>query len=85
VGASAWKLQIVKRSDAADLPKRWIVERTFARISRCRLARDVERYVTTVAAFIRLAMIRIMLRRLAATINPNFPGRLLVQRVIDGS
>ena len=31
-----------------------------------RLARDFERYATTVAAFFRLAMIRIMLRRLAA-------------------
>ena len=32
----AWSLQIVKRSDAAGfevLPKRWIVERTFARLS----------------------------------------------------
>lgn len=47
---------------------RWIVERTFAWISRNRrLARDFERYATTVAAFVRLAMIRIMLRRLAAT------------------
>jgi transposase len=66
-----WKLQIVKRSDAAGfevLPKRWIVERTFAWISRNRrLARDFERYAPTVAAFVRLAMIRIMLRRLAAT------------------
>ena len=66
----AWRMQIVKRSDAAGfeiLPKRWIVERTFAWISRNRrLARDFERYATTVAAFIRLAMIRIMLRRLAA-------------------
>ena len=67
----AWRLQIVKRSDVAGfevLPKRWIVERTFAWISRNRrLARDFERYATTVAAFIRLAMIRIMLRRLAAS------------------
>jgi transposase len=66
----AWKLEIVKRFHAAGfevLPKRWIVERTFAWISRNRrLARDFERYATTVAAFIRLAMIRIMLRRLAA-------------------
>ena len=66
----AWRLQIVKRSDVAGfevLPKRWIVERTFAWISRNRrLAQDFERYATTVAAFIRLAMIRIMLRRLAA-------------------
>jgi len=43
-----WRLQIVKRSDVAGfevLPKRWIVERTFAWISRNRrLARDFERY-----------------------------------------
>ena len=63
-----WTLQIVKRSDAHNfvvLPKRWIVERTIAWISRNRrLARDFERYARTVAAFVRLAMIRIMLRRL---------------------
>ena len=60
----AWSLQIVKRSDAAGfqvlLPHvRWISRNR-------RLARDFERYATTVAAFFRLAMIRIMLRRLAA-------------------
>ena len=74
-GTGAWSLQIVKRSDAAGfevLPKRWIVERTFASISRNRrLARDFERYAKTVAAFIRLAMIRIMLRRLAANASPS--------------
>lgn len=68
-----WKLEIVKRSTAAGfevLPKRWVVERTFAWISRNRrLARDFERYVGTVAAFIRLAMIRIMLRRVAANLS----------------
>jgi transposase len=56
----AWSLQIVKRSDAAGfmaLPKWWIVEQTLAWISRNRrLARDFERYATTVAAFFRLAM-----------------------------
>ena len=60
-----WRIG-VKRSSAAGfevLPKRWIVERTFAWISRNRrLARDFERYATTVAAFVHLAMIRIMLR-----------------------
>src|SRR6516225_5537961 len=65
-----WKLEIVRRPDAIGfeiLSKRWIVERTFAWISRNRrLARDFERYATTVAAFVRLAKIRIMLRRLAA-------------------
>jgi len=70
----SWKLQIVKRRDAAIgfevIPKRWIVERTLAWISQCRrLGRDFERYARTTAAFIRLAMIRIMLRRLTRS-NP---------------
>ena len=63
-----WKLRIVNRAELhrfVVLPKRWVVERTFAWISRHRrLARDFERYARTVAAFIRLAMIRVMLRRL---------------------
>ena len=49
-------------------PAQTLVERTFAWISRNRrLARDFERYARTVAAFFRLAMIRIMLRRLIRT------------------
>ena len=63
-----WEIEIVKRTELHKfviLPKRWIVERTFAWIARNRrLARDFERYASTVVAFIRLAMIRIMLRRL---------------------
>jgi transposase len=63
-----WTLEIVKRNELhrfVVLPKRWIVERTLAWISRNRrLARDFERYARTVAAFIRLGMIRLMLRRL---------------------
>jgi transposase len=64
-----WKIEIVKPLRDIHrfviLPKRRIVERTFAWISRNRrLARDFERYATTVAAFIRLAMIRLMLKRL---------------------
>ncbi|MFL9827738.1 IS5 family transposase [Rhodoplanes sp. SY1] len=66
----SWRIEVVKRRDGATgfevVPKRWIVERTFAWISRCRrLARDFERHARTVAAFVRLAMIRVMLRRLA--------------------
>ena len=64
----SWRIEIVKRTDLhrfVVVPKRWIVERTFAWISRNRrLARDFERYATTVAAFVRLAMIRLMLKRL---------------------
>ena len=70
-----WAIEIVKRSDIAKgfvvLPKRWIVERTFGWISRYRrLSRDFERHAKTVAAFVRLAMIRIMLRRLTRP-NPS--------------
>jgi len=66
----AWRLEIVRRCDRhrfVVLPKRWIVERTLAWISRNRrLARDYERHARKAAAFVRLAMIRLMLRRLAA-------------------
>jgi transposase len=66
--AGQWTVEIVKRNELHKfvvLPKRWIVERTLAWISRNRrLARDFERHARTVAAFVRLAMIRIMLRRL---------------------
>jgi len=66
----AWRLRIVKRSDAAGfevLPKRWIVETNFLRGSAAIAAWLVtlKRYATTIVAFVRLAMIRIMLRRLA--------------------
>ncbi len=63
-------LEIVKRSDAANgfvvLPKRWIVERSFGWLSRCRrLAKDFENLTRTQIAFVKLAMIRLMTRRIA--------------------
>ena len=68
-----WTLEIVKRNELhrfVVLPKRWIVERTLAWISHNRrLARDFERYARTGAAFVRLAMIRIMLRRLTRPVR----------------
>ncbi|MBB5691886.1 transposase [Roseomonas alkaliterrae] len=64
-------MEIVRRRDRhrfVVLPKRWIVERTIGWISRNRrLARDFERHCRIATAFVRMAMIRIMLRRLAAT------------------
>lgn len=48
------------------LPRRWVVERTFAWISRCRrLARDYERKTAHAEAMIQFAMIRLMSARLA--------------------
>jgi transposase len=62
-------IEIVKRSDAAKgfvvLPKRWVVERTFAWLCRCRrLAKDWERFNRKALAFLRLASIRLMTRKL---------------------
>jgi transposase len=62
-------VEIVKRSDTAKqfvvLPKRWIVERTFAWLGRCRrLARDWENFNQKALAFLRLSSIRLMLRKL---------------------
>ena len=64
-----WRLEIGKRSDSTGfvpLPKRWIVERTFAWLGRCRrLAKDFENLAVNALAFLCLGMIRLMLRRLA--------------------
>ena len=62
-------LEIVKRSDGGCgfriLPKRWIVERSFGWLGRCRrLAKDFENLTRSHAAFFILAMIRLMLRRI---------------------
>ena len=62
-------VEIVKRSDAAKgfivVPRRWVVERTFAWLNRCRrLARDWECINRKALAFLRLASIRLMLRKL---------------------
>ena len=47
------------------VPKRWIVERTIAWLSRCRrLAKDWENLNRKALAFLRLASIRLMLRKL---------------------
>ena len=63
------EIEIVRRSDRATgfvvLPKRWIVERTIAWLNRCRrLAKDWENLNRKALAFLRLASIRLMLRKL---------------------
>ena len=66
-----WELEIVERSSAdtqgfAVLPCRWIVERTFGWLMRNRrLSKDYERKVQSSETFMKVAMIRLMLKRLA--------------------
>ncbi len=62
-------VEIVKRSDQGKgfvvLPKRWIVERSLAWLGRCRrLAKDWEGLNRKALAFLCLASIRLMLRKL---------------------
>ena len=67
-----WLLQTVLRPVAAKgfvvLPKRWIVERTFAWLARYRRhSRDYERTTASSEAMIYISMINLMSRRLAHT------------------
>jgi transposase len=62
-------IEIIKRSDKAKgfevLPKRWVVERTLAWLSRYRrLAKDFENLNCRALAFLKLASIRFMMRKL---------------------
>jgi putative transposase len=64
-------LQPVLRSDDLKgfvvLPRRWVVERTFAWLTQCRrLSKDYEVLPTSSEAMIYLAMTRLMIRRLAS-------------------
>lgn len=64
------EVQVVKRSDTAKgfkvLPRRWVVERTFAWLMcHRRLVRDYETTESSAEAWPYIAMIRIQLRRLA--------------------
>lgn len=65
-----WVIEVIKRSDTAVgfevLPRRWVVERTFAWLGRCRrLAKDFEATITSAVAWIYIAHIRLLTRRLA--------------------
>jgi putative transposase len=66
---AAWDMVIVRRPDGkkgwVKLPIRWTVERTFAWLGKCRrLSKDRERSVRSSEAFVKLAMIHLMLNRL---------------------
>jgi transposase len=65
-----WTLEIIKRSDAAKgfvlLPRRWVVERTLAWLNRNRrLAKDFEATLASAEAWLYIASVKLLSRRLA--------------------
>jgi putative transposase len=73
-GLGGWAMEVVKRGDGraptpggfVPLPKRWVVERTFAWLGRYRrLGKDYEYHTRNSETMIYLAMINLMLHRLA--------------------
>ena len=78
-----WRVEVVRRPDGVKgfvlLPKRWVVERTFAWLMRCRrLGRDHERRAENSAAMVQVSAIHLMLKRLKPNkgLYPPFRYRL---------
>jgi putative transposase len=66
-----YRLHIVRRPEDAQgfvrLPQRWVVERTFSWLGRSRrLHKDCEKLTITSEAMVKIAMIHLMVRRLAS-------------------
>lgn len=65
-----WTIEVVTRSQSVGTfkaePRRWVIERTFAWLGRNRrLAKDFEQTIASAEAWIMLASIRVLSRRLA--------------------
>ncbi len=65
-----WTVEIIKRSDAAKgfevLPRRWVVERTFAWLNRNRrLAKDFDQSIASATAWLFAASVQLLARRIA--------------------
>lgn len=73
-GKGDWKIEIVKRSDKAKgfvlIPRRWVVERTFAWLNRNRrLAKDFERTIASATTWLFMASVQQIIRRIARLCN----------------
>lgn len=65
-----WTIEIIKRSDRAQgftvLPRRWVVERSFAWLNRNRrLAKDFENTIASATAWLFMASVQLLARRIA--------------------
>jgi transposase len=71
-----WTIEVIKRSDLASgfviLPRRWVVERTFAWLNRNRrLAKDFEATLDSALAWLFLASVKLLMRRLGRKQHSN--------------
>ena len=61
------KVEVAKRSELhkfAVIPKRWVVERTFGWLDKCRrLWKNCERFITTTLNMVKLALLSVLLKR----------------------
>ena len=69
-----WTLEIIKRSDTTKgfklLPRRWVVERTFAWLGRNRrLAKGFENSIESATAWLFMASVQLITRKLARSCN----------------
>src|SRR5262249_17980926 len=74
-----WALEIVEQEPGTRgfqvQPRRWVVERCFAWLSRNRrMAKDYERKLQTTATMMELAIVRLLFRRHAAHATPDGQG-----------
>ena len=65
-----WTIEVIKRSDRVKgfvvLPRRWVVERTFAWLNRNRrLAKDFEQTIASATAWLFMASVQMLARRIA--------------------
>ena len=72
--AGGWVLSVVRRNPDSHrfevLPRRWVVERTLAWLSRCRrLSKDFEELPETSEAWVHIAMVHLMLKRLKTSLT----------------